>query len=77
MLKKLGIMISPLVGLLTAVGSGIETPTQSADLSVQLGAPSLQDKTAISLDSQMALDETTRRPRRQAPSLPCPACGMG
>jgi hypothetical protein len=77
MLKKFGIMNFTLVGPLAAVGSGIETPTQSADLSVQLGTPSLPDKTAISLDSQMALDETTRRPRRQAPSLPCPACGMG
>jgi hypothetical protein len=77
MLKKFGLMNSTLVGPLAAVGSGIETPTQSADLSVGLEAPSLQDKTAISENFQIAPYETTRRPRTQTQSLSCPACGMG
>ncbi|MBD1806142.1 hypothetical protein H6F98_11855 [Microcoleus sp. FACHB-SPT15] len=77
MLKKFGILISTFVGLLTAFGSGMETPAQSTDLSVRFGTPNLQDQTAISENSQTSLEVRSRRPGRRSRSLPCPACGMG
>jgi hypothetical protein len=77
MLKKFGILISAFVGLLTALGSGLETSAQSTDLSVRFGTPNLQDQTAISENSQTSLEARSRRLGRRSPSLPCPACGMG
>lgn len=77
MLKKFGLLISSFIGLLTAFGFGLETPAQSTDLSVRFGTPNLSAQTAISENSQSSLEAQSRRPRRQSPSLPCPACGMG
>ena len=77
MLKKVGILISAFVGLLTALGFGLETPAQSTDLSVRFGTLNLQDQTAISENSQTSLETRSRRLGRRSPSLPCPACGMG
>ncbi len=77
MLKKLGILISTCVGLLAAFGSGMETPAQPTDLSVRFGTPNLPTQTAISENAQTSQEARSRRPRRQTPSLPCPACGMG
>lgn len=77
MLKKFGILISSFIGLLTAFGSGMETPAQSTDLSVHFGTPNLPTQTALSENSQTSLEARNRRPRRQSRSLPCPACGMG
>jgi hypothetical protein len=77
MLKKFGLLISSFIGLLTAFGTGLETPAQSTDLSVQFDTPNVPAQTVISENSQTSLEAHSRRPRRQSPSLPCPACGMG
>lgn len=70
MFKTFGIMISTLVGLLAALSSGVKTPVQSADLSVQFGNQNLQDQPAISENYKISVEDGTPTSQRQAPSFP-------
>ncbi len=63
-------MISTLVGLLAALSSGVETPVQSADVSMHFGNQNLQEQPAISENSTNSLEDQTPSLRRQAPSVP-------